>query len=79
MVVVLAVKVSARVDKKEAREVEAIMPLSYGRAVEVTGEWPGMVPVPVVQIAPCGGAGLIIGCGRPWDQRCQRPQEERVE
>lgn len=75
----LAVEVPTRVDKKEAREGEAIEPWSYGRAVEVTGEWPDMVPVPVVQVALCGGAGLIVGCGRPWDQRCPRPREERVE
>lgn len=44
---------------------EIIAPWFCARVVEATGEWPTVVPVSVVQVAPYGVRGLVFGCGRP--------------
>lgn len=54
-------------------------PLVCLEMLDETGKRRATVPVSVVQVAAYRGAGLIFGWGLPWDQRCQRPREERVE
>lgn len=59
-----------------ARERVAVAHLVCAGVGEGAGERPATVPVPVVQIAPYRGVGLIFRWGQPWDYHCQRPREE---